>query len=157
MLIPLQDAASWLRKARLSEESLEGRTDLLNQMTRALQLLSARMSLSDSADSQLPAKKVPLVAPWASREEPEDDFSSVEAPAAIFGANGRCVPNPAFKISLVMSKISQVAPWALREEQVDKNPELEKRLLLNLARMPGAHLPSQPGCLLSLVKHAVWD
>jgi len=156
MLIPSQDAACWLRKARLSEESLEGCTNLLNHMTRALQLLSARMSLSDSADSQLPAKKAPLVAPWASGEEPEDEFISAKAPAAVLGASARCVPDPAYKISLVMSKMSLVAPWHPEKGRSIKIAELQSRLLLHLAHMPSVHLLSHSGVLLSLVKHAVW-
>ena len=61
-------------------------------MARALQLLSARMALCDSADGHKPAQQMPLVAPWASREPDDDEEArAMDAPSAGLGLDARCV------------------------------------------------------------------
>ena len=64
-----QDTISWLRKTRLPEQAAGMHSDLLRRMTRALQLLSARLALSDAPVSLPRPQKVPLLVPWAIREE----------------------------------------------------------------------------------------
>ncbi len=90
LLPSLQDAACWLRKARLLEPSVEERAEVLKQMARAVQLLSARVSLSDSADGQKPAQQLPLVAPWASRDPEDDETRAVDASSDASGVDFRC-------------------------------------------------------------------
>lgn len=85
-----QDAACWLRKARLSEHSLGQRAELLKEMARALQLLSARMALCNSADGQKPAQQAPLVAPWASREPEDEETRAKGLSPAASGLDDRC-------------------------------------------------------------------
>ena len=87
----LQDAACWLRKARLLEQPWKERAALLGEMARAVQLLSARVSLSDSPDGQKPAQQLPLVAPWASRDPEDDEKRPVDASSHVSGLDGRCV------------------------------------------------------------------
>ncbi len=85
-----QDAACWLRKAGLPDQPSKERAELLKEMARALQLLSARMALRDSAEGQKPARQVPLVAPWASREPEDDEMRAKDAPIAASGLDDRC-------------------------------------------------------------------
>ena len=87
----LQDAACWLRKARLAGQPLTELAELLKEMGRALQILSARVALCDKAAAQKPARQVPLVAPWASRDPEDDEMGPVDAPSAASGLDAGCV------------------------------------------------------------------
>lgn len=70
--------------------------ELLKEMARALQILSARVALSDGAAAQKLAQQVPLVAPWASRDSEDDEMRLMHAPSTADGLDARCVlPGPA--------------------------------------------------------------
>ena len=77
----LQDAASWLSKARLPEQAAGMHSDLLRRLARALQLLSARLAHGEAPVSLPRPQKAPLLAPWASREEEGEDSTGARLAA----------------------------------------------------------------------------
>ena len=86
-----QDASCWLRKAKLPEQALERRAELLSEMARVVQLLSARATIQGSAVSVMPWKKAPLIAQWAPREDLSGSSIPVGAAADASVSVGRCV------------------------------------------------------------------